>query len=598
MTQQPDAMVAEGLRGRIPGEALDSLEVWCRNERVTIELERFLSGGKTRAEVALVKVYGAKGPGYRRDVLKHCPPPEGSLSLDAAKYIDAKNADQKFARSHLAALNSFIPDGHQGIFLLMEWRGRGERNFLPLTYFLGQESLGAACRAVVKSILVDWQKAWRPQTPGSVTAHEILKVIAGEKCMPGRSLYKIACDLNILEADRLMIDEAEVCNPFFAVSQNKGLAQFRTMGLRGNGHGDLHPGNILVPSTAKPGTANRQFDEYYLIDLSSFDNNRFLAIDPAHFMLSLANERLGELDSQGQDQLRELILDPAEADAGNLPSGLAAAIRAISQVGRDHYGGGAEGLFEDWYQETLLAIAGCALLFVGRNVDFRSRSWYLRLGGMAIDKVNDYVARSTGDQVPSKPQSGNPTVKELVAPDPSTAQQKPVEELKPTSDEHPPGDEQTAEAEPANDSALRHAEDSKLVFISAMARRFDYLRKDCSRFSAELAGAVDDLDEYLDRKQGIPGTSAVRDVLGDLNRSVEALHVWLEESSSRQPLSATSAIAYIDAMLVQATGLARKISEDGSTPRRKAELGQAARQLNGAFQAFFTHIAPDEPPSP
>lgn len=595
MTQQPDPMVDEGLRERIPGEALNNLEAWCQNERVKIELEEFLPGGKTRAEVAIVMVYTEKGPSPRRDVLKHCPPPEGGLSLDAAKYNDAKNADQKFAGAHLAALDMHAQDGRQGIFLLMEWRGGGARKYVPLTSFLGQEALPGACRTVVKSILVDWQKDWNQQrASGMVAAHDILRVIAGSKCLPGRSLHNIACDLDIVEADRLLIDETEVCNPFLAVSKNKGLAQFRTAGIRGNGHGDLHPGNILVPSTARPSGPGRQFDEYYLIDLSSFDSNRFLAIDPAHLMLSLANECLGELSPRQRDLLCELILDPAGADAGSLPSAIAAAMRAISQVGRDLYDEGPRRLFEDWYQETLLAIAGCALMFVGRNADFSSRSWFLRLGGMAIDKVNGYVAGRSGGQATSRPQGGRLVVKKLVAPVSPTAPQTPAKKQTPANNEHPASD-QAARDEPADDSAPREPEDSNIVFISAMARRFNDLRAGCSGLLAEFADAVGDLEPYLGRRRGMPGTSAIRDVLDDLTRSVAALDIWCEESIYGRRLSVKMAIARIRTRLNHAADLAHEISENGSTPGLKARLVRAAGELDDTFRYFFALIIPDQP---
>src|SRR5262249_13130185 len=160
-----------------------------------------------------------------------------------------------------------------------------------------------------------WQEGRSLPNRGGVTAHEILQAIAGKKCQPGRSLHTIACDLKISEADRISANGTTFANVFRAVSQNEGFADFRTAGIRGNAHGDLQPGNILVPSEARRGKAAEQFDEYYLIDLSSFDSNRFLAVDPAHLMLSLANERLSGLNLRQRDQLRELILDPDEADA-------------------------------------------------------------------------------------------------------------------------------------------------------------------------------------------------------------------------------------------------------------------------------------------
>src|SRR5450432_2810779 len=132
MTQSPQPNLDPRLSGGFPAEALESLELWCQNTRTKIELDNFLRDGKTTAEVAVVRVYD-DAVGVTRKVLKHCPPPEGGVSLDARKYKDAETANEKFTHAHLARLDNFITDGHGGIFLLMEWRGGGARNYRPLT---------------------------------------------------------------------------------------------------------------------------------------------------------------------------------------------------------------------------------------------------------------------------------------------------------------------------------------------------------------------------------------------------------------------------------------------------------------------------------
>lgn len=590
MTQPPEPTLDPRLSGEFPAGALESLDLWCQNTRTRIELDSFLRGGKTTAAVAVVRVYDAVR--VTRKVLKHCPPPEGGVSLDARKYEDAETANQKFTDAHLAILDKFITDGHGGIFLLMEWRGGGSRNYRPLTSLLDRQTLGAACRAIVKSALIDWQEERRPQpNRGGVTAHEILQAIAGEKCQSGRSLHKIACDLEISEADRLSVNGTTFANVFRAVSQSEGFADFPTAGIRGNGHGDLHPGNILVPSGVRPDRATEQFDQYYLIDLSSFDDNRFLAIDPAHLMLSLANERLSDLNPRQRDQLRELILDPDEADAGSLPFGIAGAVRAITQVGREHYDGPL-GLFEDWYQETLLAVAGCALLFVGRNADVDTRWWFLQLGGMAIDKMHDFAVRRLGEQAIGDLPHGTTVTKPGVTPDSPARQERPATREQQSGQEQAGTQEQTTEGR-----AHGEVKDDNLVFISAVARRFDELRSACSRLCTELTEAVGGLEPYLARSRGIPGTGMVRDVLSDLTHSVAALRSWQEESPFRRRLSVDSAIALVEARLSTAAELAHEISVSGSTPALKNNLIRAVAELNGSFQYFFAVIVPDQPDS-
>jgi hypothetical protein len=341
----------------------------------------------------------------------------------------------------------------------------------------------------------------------------------------------------------------------------------------------------------RPDRATEQFDQYYLIDLSSFDDNRFLAIDPAHLMLSLANERLSDLNPRQRDQLRELILDPDEADAGSLPFGIAGAVRAITQVGREHYDGPL-GLFEDWYQETLLAVAGCALLFVGRNADVDTRWWFLQLGGMAIDKMHDFAVRRLGEQAIGDLPHGTTVTKPGVTPASPARQERPATREQQSGQEQAGTQEQTTEGR-----AHGEVKDDNLVFISAVARRFDELRSACSRLCTELAEAVGGLEPYLARSRGIPGTGMVRDVLSDLTHSVAALRSWQEESPFRRRLSVDSAIALVEARISTAAELAHEISVSGSTPALKNNLIRAVAELNGSFQYFFAVIVPDQPDS-
>lgn len=599
MTQPPRPTLDSRLSDGFPARALESLDHWCQISRTEIQLVNYLRGGKTAAAVAVVRVY--ESGKVTRKVLKYCPPPEGGVSLDARKYTDAEAADRRFADAHLARLDKFIQDGNGGIFLLMDWRAGGSRDYRPLTLLLDRQTLGDACRAIVKSTLIDWQenRSHHPNS-GGVIAHDILREIAGEKCRPGRSLHKAASELGITEADRLVANGTNFANVFRAASQSEVFADFTTAGIRGNGHGDLHPGNVLVPGAARPGGAD-QFDAYYLIDLSSFDDNRFLAIDPAHLMLSLANERLSELNPRQRGQLRKLILDPVEADAGSLPIAIAAAVRAIAQVGRDYYDGPL-GLFDDWCLESLLAVAGCALLFVGRNEDVDTRWWFLQLGGMAIDKMHDWaVSHLEGQAIGALPRETT-VAKPEVTQGPSASQEKPARQDPPTRPEKPATPEQQtgqehwgAQEQTTESGAPGKAEDGNIVFISAVAERFDALKSDCSRLCTELTDAVDGLEPYLGRSRGIPGTSMVRDVLGDLAHSVAALRSWQEESQFRHVLSVDSAIALVRARLSTIAELAHEISVNGSTPTLKNHLIRAVAELKGAFQHFFTLIVHDPP---
>ena len=110
---------------------------------------------------------------------------------------------------------------------------------------------------------------------------------------------------------------------------------------------------------------------------------------------------------------------------------------------------------------------------------------------------------------------------------------------------------------------------------------------------AELADAAEGLDPYLARGRGTLGTSITRAVLGDITYLVAALRSWLDGSPHRQSLSATSALALVQARLNKAAGLVREISDSGCTPAGKSDLSQATTDLNDAFESFFSKIILD-----
>src|ERR1700722_6185557 len=145
MAQEPQWIVDPRLGPRFPAEALKSLESWCRGKGTSVELEIFLGGGKTDAEVAVVRTWDGR-PAKR--VLKYCPSPEGDVPLDAQKYRNAQAANENFTQEHLARMVEFIPDRDDGVLLLMEWRGGGDENYQPLTSFLDLETLGSVCREI------------------------------------------------------------------------------------------------------------------------------------------------------------------------------------------------------------------------------------------------------------------------------------------------------------------------------------------------------------------------------------------------------------------------------------------------------------------
>ena len=142
----------------------------------------------------------------------------------------------------------------------------GDENYQPLTSFLDLETLGrhagrfrqlGTYRLARKLGMPQGQECRRARDPAVHRGRQV----------PAQQISDRICrGLGLADADRISRDGPEFGNVFRAVSQGTGFTDFRTAGIRGNGHGDLHPGNILVP-TARSVRPLEQSRRYFLIDL-------------------------------------------------------------------------------------------------------------------------------------------------------------------------------------------------------------------------------------------------------------------------------------------------------------------------------------------
>ena len=85
--------------------------------------------------------------------------------------------------------------------------------------------------------------------------------------------------------------------------------------VRGRAHGDLHPGNIMVPKHAEPSGRS----SYVLVDLSRFSDHALLARYPQHLMLYLIADFLPHMSDDCRGELLDLLV--GRDTAGLLVSG-------------------------------------------------------------------------------------------------------------------------------------------------------------------------------------------------------------------------------------------------------------------------------------
>jgi hypothetical protein len=172
-------------------------------------------------------------------------------------------------------------------------------------------------------------------------------------------------------------DEPPLPNPVF-LADGCDLGRYKVrFAARGRAHGDLHPGNIMVPVGAgDPETG------FTLIDLSRFSEQALLARDPVHLLLCLiADAFLTHMSDAARDELITGLVGPGCAGP-LIPQGLAELVETVREA---MLGWGAGRHLEtDWHHQWYLALHACALMFTARErFPDRDRWWFFRLAARA-----------------------------------------------------------------------------------------------------------------------------------------------------------------------------------------------------------------------
>jgi hypothetical protein len=393
MAQDSQARLDSSLRRQLPEDAFESLSAWCNDMDISIDFRDWLDGGHSRASVALVGLRGVDP--YRDAVLKYCPARGDEPQRDFKAFRRAaKSGPRGFAQKHLVGLDSVsetpIRNGAKGIFLIMEYPPGTYYRYVSMATLLDRTSLAAACKEILPQILQKWNDVPRSlrQEHGRISAQEFLQEILGARCDNGKPI-RLTAEAIEREFPDVYLTEAgtELPRPLAAVLAGEGIENISLPGIRGNGHGDLHLDNIFIPTPNKDAAPSAtDFKEFVLIDLSTFGDNRLLAVDPAHLLLSIVARWPSNITGQDGEKLADFVLAPDKAETGTIPTGLVLAIQAIHGAGvqlankRRQYPG--------WRMECLAAAAACALLFVGRDgIDKADRRWFLRLAARAISML-------------------------------------------------------------------------------------------------------------------------------------------------------------------------------------------------------------------
>lgn len=336
-------------------------------------------------------------------------------------------------RNHKAALRSGLPGNAEFVgrhlvglagrpwrlgeywVMFQEPAGDGKDPTVTLAALGRSARLPGLAAQIVKGLLSGWNPE-DPQIDQGLTAAAFVRELLGARCEedgPLRTWVRSRFGDGVHDCVWFAAeDRGPVLPNPLALGDGSPLVRLPVkLAARGRGHGDLHPGNIMVPVRD-----DAPEDAFWLIDLSRFSEGALLARDPVHLLLCLiADHYLPHLSEEARAELVGALTGTgAEAEsrcAGLLiPQGLAALVVGVRTQLTDW--AATRRVTQAWRAQWLLALQACALMFTGRErYPDGDRAWFFRLAAHACGAYLDLAGaeRSGSPEVviPGEPGGGS-----------------------------------------------------------------------------------------------------------------------------------------------------------------------------------------------
>ncbi|MBC8988744.1 hypothetical protein H9X95_01010, partial [Micromonospora chalcea] len=374
---------------RFPPDQVEAFRRWASISGVSVDIEGYHGGGFSGAPIAMAR-WHTRGKQPKRGFLRFYRS-DTEITRVMRAYDDSPPGfkDDHLPEAEMASLG-------ESWVAMVGVAGGDLLACPPLLEVMGEPEFPAHLRDIVRSLVQDWNQpppaqSSRETTVGTYLA-ELLDGWPEQRRSPRQRLMKWAQKDGVSDTQgeiRLSQSRPALPNPLAFISGSQPRSQEKLRLQTGRTHGDLNIGNILVPTEP-----TLDGSRYQLIDLGSYQTDGPLTRDLMHLLLSIAAQwlrtttRLGN-DQTGADLIRALVR-PSRDRAGYRPelSGHAEVSAAVHDAGRD--AAASLGFGDPWRVQTLLSLAGCALLFADRDLrmpdEDQARGWFFTLAATALEE--------------------------------------------------------------------------------------------------------------------------------------------------------------------------------------------------------------------
>ncbi|MEK0099601.1 hypothetical protein WDA79_14105, partial [Streptomyces sp. A475] len=392
------------------------LDQWQQQNHRPLTALAWLDTGGSGASLASVVVRDSDpGRTARRMIIKLCSP-DGDSSMEPGRLIAARrslpNGDPSFPRDHLVE-QLYDPMPVDDAWLMFQGFAGNDESMVTLSTILRQRRMPGVAAQITRSLLADWNPD--EKSDGEMTAAAFVSELLDQRLEPAEPLAVWVRDTLGLDLETAWIrpgraNAALLPNPVHLTAGCPLAQHTLDYPMRGRAHGDLHPGNIMVPKEP-----DADIGRYVLIDLSRFDERALLARDPMHLLLCLVADFLPHMSDDARAELLALLVG-RDTPGLLIPQGLA---RTVEEVRRAPDGWLHQRTISgQWTGQWLLSMQACALMFTARvRYDARDRWWFFRLAAEAAGAyLGPADAYEPGQvKVVPGPREAEPTVMEAVA---------------------------------------------------------------------------------------------------------------------------------------------------------------------------------------